>query len=176
MSDREPEPADPDESAASPAPPTYPRRRSRWWVAAITFVLGAVVGVLVVGLLDSGGADVATEPPAPPDSSAQPAPSASASPVPVTATAEVNAACLNVINEALDVYTILSDVDDAVSEVDLNRLDDIVRRLQPVQRRLERDLQDCRVRTSASGVPSYQPPPVESPTPVLPQPSVSGTR
>ena len=28
-----------------------PRRRSRWWIAVLTFVAGVVVGVLIVGFL-----------------------------------------------------------------------------------------------------------------------------
>ena len=46
--------------------------------------------------------------------------------VPVVAEARVNAACLRVINQAQDVYRIISGIDDAAADVDLQRLDDIV--------------------------------------------------
>ena len=55
--------------------------------------------------------------------------------VPGAASAEVNAACVRVINEAHDVSVILSEVGPAASEVDLQQLDDIVRRLQSIQPR-----------------------------------------
>ena len=36
------------------------QRRSRWWIAALTFVVGVVVGVLTVGLLDRSTPDFST--------------------------------------------------------------------------------------------------------------------
>ena len=66
----------------------------------------------------------------------------------MVAEARVNAACLAVINEAQDVYTVLTGLDEAVTDVDLQALDDIVRRLQPIEARLGRDLQNCQVDTS----------------------------
>lgn len=143
----------------------------RWWVAAATFVGGLLVGVVVAAVViatgpgaTGGQGDVE---PGPPD---QPTGYSS---VPVTAEARVNAACLRVINEAQDVVRILSGSDEAVADVDLQRLDDIVRRLQPVESRLERDLQQCRVdtdvRTGSTGSPA-------SPVPTVAQPSPSQTR
>jgi hypothetical protein len=130
---------------------------SRWWIAAITFIVGAVVGVLAVGLLGPGQ-------PSFPGSTGQPSPggpaptASSGETAALTGKAEVNAACLRVINAAEDIYTILSGVDEAVRDVDLQQLDDIVRRLQPIQPRLERDLRDCRVDTSVVGGPSASAP------------------
>ena len=88
----------------------------------------------------------------------------------------MNAACLRVINEAQDVSTVLTGVDDAVTDVDLQQLDDIVRQLQPLEQRLRRDLRDCRVDSGVvigedPGLPAPSPP---QPSP--PQPSPSGTR
>jgi hypothetical protein len=87
------------------------------------------------------------------------APSATPSPtpgqsVPVAASAQVNAACLRVINDAQDVSTMLSEVGPAASAVNLQQLDDIVRRLQSIQPRLKRDLSDCRVESSAGVTPT----------------------
>jgi hypothetical protein len=99
-------------------------------------------------------------------------PSAGSS-VPVVTEARVNAACLRVINEAQDVYRIISGLGEAANDVDLQRLDDIVRRLQPIEPRLARDLQECRVDTQLAGDPSAAP---STPPPTVPQPSNSATR
>lgn len=127
---------------------------SRWWVAAITFVAGVVVGVLAVGLLSVGKPDFVQAA----DSGATPrtgAPQPSDVPTAgVKGQAVVNLACLRVINEAQDVYTILAGVDQVVRDVDLQQLDDMVRRLQPVEPRLQQDLQDCRVDTSVQAGPT----------------------
>lgn len=136
-------------------------RRYPWWVLAATFVGGIVVGVIAVGLLSVGNPDFGT-----------PSPTSSATPttnstIPVGAQARVNAACLAVINEAQDTYVVLTDLGPAVQEVDLQQLDDIVRRLQPIETRLGQDLRDCRIDagavTSQPGVPAT-PQPTPSPT------------
>ena len=62
--------------------------------------------------------------------------------MPAAASAQVNAACLRVINEAQDVATILSEVGPAITAVNLQQLDDMVRRLQSIQARLDDDLRD----------------------------------
>lgn len=145
-----------------------PMRRSRWWIAALTFVAGVVIGVLIVGFLDSSTSDF---------SAAQSAPSTSPSPAagqsePAAASAQVNAACLRVINHAQDVATILSEVGPAITAVNLQQLDDIVRRLQSIQTRLEVDLRDCKVNAEVSGTPTAVPSPLStvgtsaSPTPL----------
>lgn len=136
------------------------QRPSRWWIPVLTFILGGVVGVLTVGLLGiTWPAFLSTQTSAPP---ATPSPTAGQR-VPVAASAQVNAACLRVINDAQDVSIMLSEVGPAASAVNLQQLDDIVRRLQSIQPRLKRDLSDCRVEPSAGGTPSAEPP--TSPTP-----------
>jgi hypothetical protein len=146
-------------------------RRPRWWLALALFVAGVVAGVLTVGLLDATtpefGAAVGDPAPVPGD---EPAPLPTG--VPVAARAEVNAACLRVINQAQDVYNVLQGVDQAVVDVNLQQLDDMVRRLQPIQPRLAQDLQDCRVDTEAV-VTSPSPAPSPS-TPATPEPSPTG--
>ncbi|HWH99150.1 MAG TPA: hypothetical protein VNT27_02375 [Propionibacteriaceae bacterium] len=145
-----------------------PQRRSRWWIAVLTFVVGVVVGVLIVGFLDKTAPDFSAAPSAPPTS---PSPAASQS-VPAAASAQVNAACLRVINEAQDVATILSEVGPAITAVNLQQLDDIVRRLQSIQTRLDVDLRDCKVNAEVSRTPTVVPSPLStvdpsaSPTPL----------
>jgi hypothetical protein len=158
------EPESPADDPESPAEDAAPAPTSRWWVAAITFIAGVIVGVLAVGLLSLGKPDfeqAADTPAAPSASGPQPSAIDTAG---LTGQAQVNIACLRVINEAQDVYTILAGIGDVVDDVDLQQLDDIVRRLQPLEPRLQRDLQDCQVHTSvetgpggASAVPTATP-------------------
>ena len=137
-------------------------RRSRWWIAVLTFVVGVGVGVLAVGLLDTSrpfqSASEGASPAAPPTGVQS---------VPAAASAQVNAACLRVINEAQDVSIVLSEIGDAATPVDLQQLDDMIRRLQSIQPRLKRDLSDCRVETAVgtpSGARSASPAPSATPT------------
>jgi hypothetical protein len=84
-----------------------------------------------------------------------------------------------VINEAQDVATILSEVGPALSAVNLQQLDDIVRRLQSIQGRMDDDLRNCKVEADVSGTsspvpsPSASVEPSASPTP-LPTASPTG--
>lgn len=163
------------------ASPARPRRRS-WLPVFAGFVVGVLAGVVGVGLLDVGTPELVSAQGA--GRSASPRPSAS---VEVGSLAQVNVACLRVINEAQDVYAALSGLNDAVDEVDLQALDEIVRRLQPVEPRLARDLQDCQVSVQPStapdgGAPPAVPPPATgaaSPTtaasPVVPPPAEPAT-
>ena len=147
------------------------RRRRPWWLLVAIFVGGLVVGVLLVGLLSAGTPDfvVANREAA---TSASPSPSSS---VEVAAQARVNAACLRVINDAQDVYSALAGLGEAVDAVDFGAMDDIVRRLQPVEPRLARDLQDCEVIVEEPGTASTPGPENPSSSPVVPTPSGSAT-
>jgi len=141
----------------------------------LTFVVGIGVGVLIVGLLNTSTPDFAAAQSAPP---APPSPAGGQS-VPAAGSARVNAACLRVINGAQDVTTTLSEVGPAIRDVNLQQLDDIVRRLQPIQTRLQNDLQDCRIEAEVSGTPSPVPSPsstVEPSTSPIPLPTISPTR
>jgi hypothetical protein len=168
-------PSDPGDQAATARP--VHTRRLRWWVAGITFVAGFVFGVLAVGLLnattpDFGGGTRPGGAPAP--SSLAPTPGGS---VPVVAEARVNAACLAVINDAQDMYAVLTTLPEAASDVDLQQLDDIVRRLQPIEARLGPDLQNCRVDTSVVTNPTDTASPQGgTPQPIDPQPTATPTR
>jgi hypothetical protein len=77
-----------------------------------------------------------------------------------------------VINEAQDVATILSEVGPAITAVNLQQLDDVVRRLQSIQTRLDDDLRDCKIEAEVSGTLTAVPSPLStversaSPTPL----------
>ena len=157
--------------STQPAAPAQ-ARRLRWWVAGITFVVGFVFGIITVGLLRLGTPEFGAQ--AGPGGGTA-APTLVPTPggtVPVVAEARVNAACLAVINEAQDMYIILTGLDEAVTDVDLQALDDIVRRLQPIEARLGQDLQRCEVETEIVNNPTASAPP----EPSTPQPSPSVTR
>ena len=159
-----------DRSTPSAAPAQT--RRLRWWVAGITFVVGFVFGIITVGLLNLGTPEFGAQAgPGAGTAPATPAPSPGGS-VPVVAEARVNAACLAVINEAQDLHAVLTGLDDAVVDVDLQALDDIVRRLQPIEARLGRDLQGCEVDTEVVTNPTRS----ASSEPSTPQPTPSATR
>jgi hypothetical protein len=163
-----------DQPGARSTPSAAPAqtRRLRWWVAGITFVAGFVFGVVAVGLLNLGTPEFGAQAgPGAGTAPASPAPSPGGS-VPVVAEAQVNAACLSVINEAQDLHAVLTGLDDAVVDVDLQALDDIVRRLQPIEARLGRDLQGCEVDTEVVTNPTRS----ASPEPSTPQPTPSATR
>ncbi|MGH3338992.1 MAG: hypothetical protein ACRDPL_09215 [Propionibacteriaceae bacterium] len=151
------------------------QRRSRWWIAVLTFVAGVVVGVLIVGFLYKSTPDSPAALSAPPTS---PSP-ADGQGAPAAASAQVNAACLRVINEAQDVAAILSEVGPAITAVNLQQLDDIVRRLQSIQTRLDEDLRDCKVDAEVNRTPTPTPSPMSSVEPSAsptPLPTASATR
>jgi hypothetical protein len=138
------------------------------WTKIVLFAAGLVVGVLVVGLLDVTTPDFVSASRAGSGGTVEPGPGQDRT-VPPGAEVRVNAACLGVLNEAQDVYAVLGDLGRAVDEVDLMALDDVVRRLQPVEPRLARDLADCRVGAAVGGDPSTAPTaPLTTPPPVVP--------
>ncbi len=106
----------------------------RWWVAVVLLGVGLVAGVLLVGLLNTGRPDFATA--AAEQGSSGATSTSQPGDIPIAAEARVNAACLRVINEAQAVTGVLTGVPGATQDVDLQRLDDLVRRLQPLQPRL----------------------------------------
>lgn len=149
-------------------------RRSRVapWLRTALFLGGVVTGVLLTGLLNATTPNFVSQQQA--AQSASPSPSGGAGTVEVAAQARVNAACLRVINSAQDVYGILSGAGKQHADMDLQQLDDLVRRLQPVEIRLQRDLSECEVDTSA-GMPTDAPSDLPSgQTPSAP-PSVEAT-
>ena len=148
------------------------RTTGLWW-KILLFAGGVLVGVLGVGLLDATTPDFATAAVGPASGGASGQPGGTAPP---GVEARVNAACLGVINDAQDVYAVLGDLGPALDDVDLTALDDIVRRLQPIEPRLGRDLTGCRVDTT---VTSGEPGPGTSPSSTvapLPSPQPSATR
>jgi hypothetical protein len=115
------------------------------WLSAGSFVLGLLAGVLLVGLLGqdppraptpgSATASAAGDPPA---STAEP-----------TGRVEVNAACLRAINAAQDIAAVVEDLGTAAAALDAAQLDEAIRRLQPLQERLQENTAACESTGSA---------------------------
>ncbi len=136
--------------------PTPERRDQRhggaWWgwLAVGTFVLGLLAGALLAGLLGQ------TRPVAPTAQDDPPAQSPPGGPTPSTPEGadgtRVNEACLRAINAAQDVAAAVEDVGTAAAALDAAQLDEAIRRLQPLQQRLQENSADCRV----TGTPSSE--------------------
>lgn len=124
------------------------RRALRWSVAAITFVVGLIVGGVLVGIVagrstqvpEASGSGSASSSPATPSAPASSSAAASAQ-------VEVNQACLRSINAAQDVYQQLDALAQAAQKFDARRLDEVIRNLQPLEQRLRDSVPACQVTT-----------------------------
>lgn len=125
------------------------RRALRWSLAAVTFVVGLLVGGVLVGIVAvrstqvpaaSGDPAMASSPASSPAAASSPSAAASAE-------VQVNQACLRSINAAQDVYQQLGDLGDAARNLDAARLDEVIQNLQPLQQRLRDNLPACQVTT-----------------------------
>jgi hypothetical protein len=142
-----------DEQQDRPPNPAWTR-----WLAAGTFVLGLTVGMLLVGLLGQDAPVVTT---------AQGAASASATGerpdgAEPTGGVELNEACLRAINAAQDIAGTVDDLGAAAAVLDAAALDEVIRRLQPLQQRLQENTAACEASgslPSASATPSATPSP-----------------
>ncbi|GAB3365496.1 hypothetical protein [Modestobacter lapidis] len=139
-----------DAGTRSPPPAGRSGRAVRWWLAAATFVVGLFVGGIAVGLLSDGTTRLPDDAPslAPTVGSAAVRPSASPSvDAPDIA---VNDACLRALNGAQDVFAAIEDLGRAASELNAARLDEVVRRLQPLQERQQDNFAGCQVVTRST--------------------------
>lgn len=141
--------------AESEEPPAAERprlgRAARWWATAGAFVVGLLVGGVLVGLAAGGST------PLPQRATARPSPSpgapASPTPTPAGATGQVavNQACLRAINAAQDIYGRLDALGTAVRQFNAARLDEVIQQLEPLQNRLRQSLGDCDVSARLPG-------------------------
>lgn len=147
---------------------TAASRRSQWLVALVAFAIGMAVGAILLALLRPGVPET-TPTPTPTTGSGTGRPTATSA-AESSAGAQVNAACLRVIDHAKEVHDILTGVDEATADVDLQRLDDMVRKLQPIEPELGRDLQQCEVDANVGGSPGVS---EASPAPTAGEPSAT---
>lgn len=139
-----------DSATRPPAGREWRHRVVRWWAAGLAFVVGLLVGALLVGLLSgypavSPGASGVEEPSVDEPGAAEPDDADTPESAGATGQIAVNASCLRTINAAQDVFEAVQGLGEALTELDAGRLDEIVRQLQPLQRRLQSDLEDCDV-------------------------------
>ena len=129
--------------------------RSRWWTAVAAFVAGLAIGAVAVGLFPSETSNA----PATTRLTGRPLTAAPLPSIDKHDRGSGQRRLVRVINEAQQVYVIISGVGEATTDVDLRRLDEMVRQLQPIEPLLQRDLQACEVNTtgSASPIPTTTP-------------------
>jgi hypothetical protein len=117
-------------------------------IAAVALVLGLFAGALVVGLLAETDPPVAARADGP---AAGEVPGGDLPEGGASAGFVVNGPCLGAVNAAQDAYLVMDDLGAAAAALDAARLDEVVRRLQPLQARLQDDLDACRVSTELAG-------------------------
>lgn len=134
----------------------------RWWGRAGAFLAGLLVGAVLVGLLSEGSVVVAAPAPRGVDVLPSGAPDEGGATGQVT----LDVDCLRAVNAAQDVVRLVDDLGEALTVLNAARLDEVVRRLQPLQRRLQSSVDACEVRAgTAGGSPSAVPstPPTTGP-------------
>ncbi|MGY1984744.1 hypothetical protein ACI792_00790 [Blastococcus sp. SYSU DS0669] len=145
----------------SPVPQEGWRRVLRWWGRTGAFLGGLVVGVVIAGLLSQGSVLVAAPVPTNPDAALPGADLGEESGA--TGQLTVDDDCLQAVNAAEDIAQLVDELGEAIAEFNAARLDEIVRRLQPLQRQLQNSIDTCEV---GAGVPDG--PSVAVPTGVAP--------
>ncbi|MCV2490369.1 hypothetical protein OF117_13455 [Geodermatophilus sp. YIM 151500] len=122
-------------------------------LAAVVFVAGLVAGGLAVGLLSAGPVVVEAGPGGAGEGGV---PGGALPPEGASAQFVVNGPCLGAVNAAQDTFLVLDDLGRAAADLDAAALDEVVRRLIPLQDRLETGLDACRVSTEVG--PGAAPP------------------
>lgn len=154
----------------SPVPQEGWRRVLRWWGRAGAFLAGLFLGAVLVGLLSEGAVVVAN--PVPLDQALDPPGAADGGAAAGGATGQVSIDddCLRAVNAAQDVAQLVDELGEAIVELNAARMDEVVRRLQPLQRRLQTSLETCEVRAGTGGGPPAAVPTPSSPSPGSPAP------
>jgi hypothetical protein len=135
--------------AGGPQAAATPRGAARtvsWGVAAVTFVIGLVLGAVGTGL--GGGDDDATG--SPTGTPATTAPQADPSPTP-GGDVTIPGACLVVADRAEQLSGLVRDAAVAAGELDAAALSGIVRQLEEAQAGLQAQSAECRAGRDATG-------------------------
>jgi hypothetical protein len=166
------------------------RRTARWWMAAGTFVVGLLAGVVLAGLLIRNAPEPAEAQEGPVMSTGDTTSPTATGTNPPGAEVEivVNEACLRAVNAAQDAYNAIERIAGAITDLNFSELDGIVRDLQPIQQALQADVSACQmsarlpdgsmmttsVQPTASGEPSEPSEPATTTSP--PTPTAPTTR
>ena len=117
-------------------------------VAGVALVLGLAVGAVVAGLASADPVVVRTsEGPVAGDAATGPT-------LPAEDTAAqfvVSGACLSAVNAAQDTLLLVDDIGQGAADLDAAALDETVRRLMPLQTRLQSGLDACQVAVEVTG-------------------------
>ncbi|MDP5184270.1 hypothetical protein QOZ88_16675 [Blastococcus sp. BMG 814] len=139
----------------SPVPQEGWRRVLRWWGRAGAFLGGLVVGVVLVGLLSEGNVLVAAPVPTNPDAALPAFPDRGAGEEGgATGQVTIDDDCLRAVNAAQDIAQLIDELGEAIADFNATRLDEIVRELQPLQRRLQTSIDACEVEAGTPEAPS----------------------
>lgn len=133
-----------DNEKHSPPNPVEPLGRQRWFIPVITFVVGLLLGGLVIGALRSGDSgstapDAATTPTG---SASVPGSGSTASPT--TATVVVPAECLKVSDDATAVNDLVRRAVTAARDLDASALSAVVREIDTAQTALRQHAEACK--------------------------------
>ena len=125
--------------------------RQRWFIPVITFVVGLVLGGLLIGALRSGDSTASS-----PDASASPTTSATGpaggTAAPTTATLVVPAECLKVSDDAATLNELARRAVTAARDLDASELSSVVREIDTAQKALREHADACRdVQASITG-------------------------
>lgn len=136
----------------SPPNPVEPLGRQMWFIPVITFVVGLVLGGLVVGALRSGDSGSAS-----PDASTSPTasatgPASGGTAAPTTATVVVPAECLKLSADASALNDLARRAVTAARDLSASELSAVVREIDTAQTTLRQHADACRnVQASVTG-------------------------
>ncbi len=137
----EPKAATTGEKATDPEPTTMGRT---WWLLpALTFLVGLVLGGIVIGAVRSGDSST-TATPTPSATSTTPDPGASTTTAPAVATVVVPAECLQVADDSRGLVDLTQQAAAAVRDLDAAKLSDLVRQIDTAQTTLRQHADACR--------------------------------
>lgn len=138
--------------------------RARWFVPAITFVVGLLLGGLLIGALRSGDSGTA-----PPDASASSTASttgAGSTAAPTTATVVVPAECLKVSTDAAALNDLAKRAVTAARDLNASELSSVVREIDTAQTALRQHADACRdVQAAITGGTTPSVTTLETPSP-----------
>ncbi|MDN5767390.1 MAG: hypothetical protein L0H78_16430 [Humibacillus sp.] len=141
-----------DNEKHSPPNSVEPVGRQRWFIPVITFVVGLLLGGLVIWAVRSGDSGSAT-----PDASTAPTvaatgPTSGSTAAPTTATVVVPAECLMVSEDASTLNDLVRRAVTAARDLDASALSTVVREIDTAQAALRQHADACKdVQASITG-------------------------